>query len=756
MSTKELLKPLEIGVEGMTCAACVRRVENGLRKLPSVVDATVNLATERARIQFDHSPVEADTEAANEVIRKLGYQPIELRHEVEASKKTRHGLETASLWNNFVGSSVFTLPLLIIAMAPMLSSRIMHSMMGLMSMESWNYVMLGLAAPVQFWFGWQFLRHGAKSLIALSPDMNSLVLIGTVSAFAYSALVTIAPELVTAESRHVYFEASAVVITLVLLGKYLETRSRHQASDAMKLLLNLVPKSAVVIRNGQSQKIPADQVIVDDLVEVPPGSAIAVDGVVENGQTYIDESMVTGEPVPVLKEAGDTVVAGTVNTSGTMQFRAKAIGADTTLAKIVAFVESAQASKPRIQGLADRVVAYFVPAVLVVALLTALAWLFIMPDGSIDKALIHAVAVLIIACPCAMGLAVPTSVMVGTGKAAQLGILFRSTEAVQSLSEIDTVAFDKTGTLTVGKPELVSFQVFGAFEESQLLARLAVIERRSEHPLASAIVRAADVKAPIADASITKFKAIAGAGIEATLNDDHSYLIGSEKLMRDHLVDISSAATSVESAAANGHGYFYAAVDGQLAGFMVIADPIKIGSFAAIEDLKNLGYAVSLISGDNRRTATVVASQLGIDEVEVFAEIRPNEKAHVIQTLQRQAKRVAFVGDGLNDAPALTVADVGIAMGTGTDLAIETADVIAMSGDIQNIPRAIRLARAVMTNIRQNLVWAFGYNIILIPVATGLLKPWIGFGLSPLVAGAAMSVSSFFVVSNALRLRSWR
>ncbi len=421
----------------------------------------------------------------------------------------------------------------------------------------------------------------------------------------------------------------------------------------------------------------------------------------------------------------------------------------------MAFVASAQATKPRIQGLADRVVAYFVPVVLAVALLTALAWLFIMPGGSIDQALIHAVAVLIIACPCAMGLAVPTSIMVGTGRAAQFGILFRSTEAVQSLSEVDTVAFDKTGTLTVGKPELITFQTFAHFDETSLLTRLAIIERRSEHPLATAIVRAAEARSLDLSSNITSFSAIAGAGVQATLEDGHVYLIGSEKLMRDHSIDIEAAGELVDAATTKGSGYFYAAVNGQLAGFMVIADPIKPGSRAAVDELKKHGFTVALISGDNVRTVQTVAAQLAIDSEQVFAEIRPNEKAHVIQSLHARKQRVAFVGDGLNDAPALTVADVGIAMGTGTDLAIESAEVIAMSGDIQNIPRAIQLSRAVMANIRQNLVWAFGYNIILIPVATGLLKPWLGFGLSPMVAGAAMSVSSFFVVSNALRLRTW-
>ncbi len=373
--------PLEIGIEGMTCAACVRRVENGLRKLPDVVEATVNLATERARIQFNHPPIDHEINAVNELIRKLGYQPLELQPAHTSDHRQRHQQETDRLWRRFVGSAIFTLPLLILAMVPMLSDAIMQTMMKLLPMASWNWIMFALALPVQFGFGWHFLRLGAKSLWSLAPDMNALVLIGTLSAFAYSALVTVVPDVIPLDARHVYFEASAVVITLVLLGKYLETRSRHQASDAMKILLNLVPKTALVVRDGKAVSLPADQVQLDDLVEVLPGSAIAVDGIVESGSTYIDQSMVTGEPVPVLKQAGDGVVAGTINTNGTIRFRATAIGADTTLAKIVSFVESAQATKPRIQGVADRVVAYFVPVVLVIALLTAISWLVLMPQG---------------------------------------------------------------------------------------------------------------------------------------------------------------------------------------------------------------------------------------------------------------------------------------------------------------------------------------------------------------------------------------
>ncbi len=460
---KNAAQTIEIGVKGMTCAACVRRVETGLRKIPAVSNASVNLATERAAVEFDHSPQAGELEKIKLTIAKLGYEPVELSTVRNAGSVQDNDSDAQQLWRLFVGAAVFALPIVVLAMAPMLSVGIMNLMMSWLSMEQWNWVMFGLAIPVQFWFGGRFLRLGAKSLFSTSPDMNSLILLGTMAAFIYSTVVTVAPHWIPQQSRHVYFEASAVVITLILLGKYLETKSRHQASDAMKVLLNLVPKMATVIRHGEAVSIPADAVLLDDLVEVRPGTAIAVDGVVVSGSTYIDESMVTGESVPVAKTAGDEVVAGTINGNGSIQFRATAIGADTTLAKIVAFVESAQASKPRIQGIADRVVAYFVPVVLLIALLTALTWLFVMPGGSIDQALIHAVAVLIIACPCAMGLAVPTSVMVGAGKAAQQGILFRSTDAIESLSQVALIAFDKTGTLTVGKPHLSLFDVLSPF-----------------------------------------------------------------------------------------------------------------------------------------------------------------------------------------------------------------------------------------------------------------------------------------------------
>ncbi len=748
-------QPVEIGVGGMTCAACVRRVEIGLRKIPTVVDASVNLATERASVRFDHDPEHGDVEAVRNAIANLGYEPVDLTVARDPHSPDDHDVETSRLWRMFLGSASFTIPIVILAMAPMVSGRIMDLMMRWLSMEQWNWIMLGLTIPVQFWFGVRFLRLGAKSLFSTSPDMNSLILLGTMAAFTYSTFVTVVPQWIPQASRHVYFEASAVVITLILLGKFLETKSRHQASDAMKVLLNLVPKMATVIRDGAAISIPAEDVLLNDLLEVRPGSAIAVDGVVVSGSTYIDESMVTGESVPVAKLAGDEVVAGTINGNGSIQFRATAIGADTTLAKIVAFVESAQASKPRIQGIADRVVAYFVPAVLLIALFTALAWLFVMPSGSIDQALIHAVAVLIIACPCAMGLAVPTSVMVGTGKAAQQGILFRSTDAIESLSQVELIAFDKTGTLTVGKPQLSLFHVLPPFSEGNLLSQLAVVEQRSEHPLATAVVEAA-ANGQKSSLTINSFNAIAGAGVEAQLSNGDRVLIGSEKMMREQGIDVTPYDAQVADAMSDGSGYFFAAVNSSLAALMVVSDPIKPSTPNAVERLKQTGFEVALISGDNERTALSIADRCGIPSKMVYAEVRPNDKADVVQTLRRGGRRVAFVGDGLNDAPALTIADVGIAMGTGTDLAIESADVIAMSGDIQNIPRAISLSRAVMLNIKQNLAWAFGYNILLIPIATGLLKPMTGLSLSPIVAGLAMSLSSVFVVSNALRLRSWR
>ncbi len=745
---------LQVGVSGMTCAACVRRVENGLRKLPTVIDASVNLATERASIKLSHQPKAEDIDAIRQMVEKLGYGLVDLKSKSQAKTLEEKELESSRLWYLFVGSTIFTVPIVLLAMTPMLSSSFMHIMMNLLTMEQWNWVMMGLAIPVQLWFGARFLRLGVKSLFSTSPDMNSLVLLGTMAAFLFSSVVTIAPNLVPPQSRHVYFEASAVVITLVLLGKYLETKSRHQASDAMKELLKLVPDMATVIRNGETVSIPAEQVLLDDLVEVRPGSAIAVDGVVVSGATYIDESMVTGESVPVAKSIGDEVVAGTINGSGSIRFKATAIGSDTTLAKIVAFVESAQASKARIQGIADRVVAYFVPVVLLIAISTALAWLFLMPGGTIDQALVHAVAVLIIACPCAMGLAVPTSVMVGTGKAAQQGILFRSTDAIEALSHVDLIAFDKTGTLTAGKPVLAKLHLQTPLLEETLLPQLAVVEQKSEHPLALAIAESAIARGYKSSSTVESFNAIAGAGVEAVLSNGNRVLIGSEKLLRERQIDTSSFDNEVAEAMLEGSGYFFAAVNEKLAALMIVADPIKPTTPDSLTQLKQAGFAVALISGDNTRTAQAIAERCGIPSQMVHAEVRPNDKADVVKTLQAEYGHVAFVGDGLNDAPALTIADVGIAMGTGTDLAIESADVIAMSGDIENIPRAIKLSKAVMMNIKQNLVWAFGYNIILIPIATGLMKPYTGLSLSPIMAGLAMSLSSFFVVSNALRLKS--
>lgn len=614
------IRSMEIGVGGMTCAACVRRVENGLRKLPSVVDASVNLATERARVQFDRIPSIEDEHAVQEAILKLGYEPLALQSKSDSSD--RHDEETHRLWKLFLGSTIFTVPLVVIAMAPMLSSSIMNSMMIWLPMERWNWIMFGLAMPVQFYFGGRLLRLGAKSLFSSSPDMNALILIGTLSAFFYSSVVTIVPDWIPEQSRHVYFEASAVVITLVLLGKYLETKSRHQASDAMKLLLNLVPKMATVIRDGESKSISVDHVVLDGIVEVRPGSTIAVDGVVLSGSTYIDESMVTGESVPVVKTTGDQVVAGTINGNGSIQFRATAVGADTTLAKIVAFVESAQASKPRIQGIADRVVAYFVPVVLLIALCTALTWLFFIPNGSIDQALVHAVAVLIIACPCAMGLAVPTSVMVGSGKAAQQGILFRSTEAIELLSEVDTIAFDKTGTLTVGKPSLSMFQVLPPFESSTLLAQLALVEQRSEHPLAIAVVEAAQEKKLSTTLDVVDFRAIAGSGIDARLSNGDQVFIGSEKYLNEQNIDTSMVSQHVDEAIKKGSGYFFAAINGQLAALIVVSDPLKPSTPLAVARLIKSNLDVALISGDNVRTANSIAKRLGIRSDMVHAEGR--------------------------------------------------------------------------------------------------------------------------------------
>ena len=744
---------LELGVTGMTCAACVSRVERALNKLDGVLTAGVNLATERATVQYLPSSVRPSQLKA--AIKNAGYEVLEAQVGIsrEDLERQRKADELKKLRSSVLFSTAFAVPLLILAMLPMVWTPAMEFQMRLQPDTTfWNYLMLALTTPVQFGPGLRFYRSGWKALVSRSPDMNSLVMIGTSAAYFYSLAVTLFPGIFPLEARHVYFESSAVVLTLILLGKYFESLAKGRTSEAMKKLISLGAKSARVLRSGQELELPVDEVLTGDVLSVRPGEKIPVDGTVLSGSSYVDESMISGESVPVHKLEGAKVVGATLNGNGSFTFRAQAVGADTVLAQIIGMVEKAQGSKPAIQGLADKVVAVFTPIVLGVAALTALVWLIFGGENAVSFALVNTVAVLIIACPCAMGLATPTSIMVGTGKAAELGVLFRKGEALQTLSETRVIALDKTGTLTQGKPTLTDLELLSGFSKADLLKKMASVEGQSEHPVARAIVNAAREEG-IALETVTDFENLPGYGVQALVSGK-LVQVGADRLMHKLGLEVSAFSSAAEKLGDEGKTPLYAAVDGQLAAIIAVSDPIKTGSLEAVRALRGMGFTVAMITGDNSRTAHAVARQLEIETV--LAEVLPDGKAEAVKSLQARGQKVAFVGDGINDAPALAQADVGLAIGTGTDVALETADVILMSGDLRGVVRAIALSKATLRNIRLNLFWAFAYNIVLIPVAAGVLYPLNGWLLSPVLAGGAMGLSSVFVLTNALRLRGFR
>ena len=747
-----VISELQLGVQGMTCASCVGRVERALNKVEGVLDASVNLATERATVRYLPSSVSPGQLKA--AVKASGYEVLESEPGKDRSDLEREAREheVRSLRRAVTFSAVFAIPLVILAMVPMLYMPFHMWLMEYMSERTMTWIMLALALPVQFGPGLRFYRLGWKALNNRSPDMNSLVMIGTSAAFFYSLAVTLAPQIFPEGTAHVYYEASAVVITLILLGKYFEALAKGRSSEAMKKLLSLQAKTARVVRSGQELEMPTDEVLIGDLVSVRPGEKVPVDGEVIQGNSFVDESMITGEPIPVAKQAGAAVVGGTINQNGAFQFKATKIGADTALAQIIKLVESAQGSKPPIQGLADKVVSVFVPIVLGIAALTFLIWLLVGGSTALSFALVTTVAVLIIACPCAMGLATPTSIMVGTGKAAELGVLFRNGAALESLQGVNVVAVDKTGTLTKGRPELTDLVTASGFQRAEVLQLVAAAEEQSEHPIARAIVDAAK-KEGVAILPLESFEAVPGYGLEARVQG-RLVQVGADRYMRKLGLNVGDFAAQAERLGDEGKSPLYAAIDGQLAAVIAVADPIKDGSPEAVKALHRQGLKVAMITGDNARTAQAIARQLGIDEV--LAEVLPSGKSDAVKELQAKGQKVAFVGDGINDAPALAQADVGLAIGTGTDVAVETADVILMSGDLRGVPNALALSRATLRNIKLNLFWAFAYNIVLIPVAAGVLYPAFGWLLSPVLAAAAMGFSSVFVLSNALRLRSFR
>ncbi|KQY11278.1 heavy metal translocating P-type ATPase [Rhizobium sp. Root482] len=740
----------ELDIEGMNCASCVSRVEKALRTVPGVAEASVNLATEKATVRALPGTGQHRLE---EAVRAAGYRlrPATAKASGDnAENRRRH--EMAGLKLSLALSAALTLPLFLFEMGSHAVPAIHDRIMAGIGMDNYRLLQFVLATLVLFGPGFRFFRKGIPNLFRLAPDMNSLVVLGTSAAWAYSVAATFAPGLFPPGAAHVYYEAAAVIVTLILLGRYLEARAKGRTSQAIRRLIGLQPRTAHVKRGDRFTEIEIADVGLGDIVRIRPGEAIPVDGRVIDGSSYVDQSMITGEPVPVRKSAGGDVVGGTINGTGSFTFEATKIGADTLLARIIGMVEAAQGAKLPIQALVDRVTGWFVPAVILAATLTFAAWLLLGPAPALSHALVNAVAVLIIACPCAMGLATPTSIMVATGRAAELGILFRKGEALQIIRDIDIVALDKTGTLTRGKPELTDLVMADGFDRAMVLRLVASLESRSEHPIAEAILAAARTEGlPLAD--VAGFQAAPGYGIGGRI-EGHEVIVGADRAMVRKGIDVTPFADRAAELGNAGRTPIYAAVDGKLAALLAVADPLKETTAEAVHALHELGLKVAMITGDNRRTAQAIARQLGIDHV--IAEVLPEGKVEAVKALQAGGRRVAFVGDGINDAPALSQADIGLAVGTGTDIAIESADVVLMSGDLTAVPKAIAIGKATIRNIRQNLFWAFAYNASLIPVAAGLLYPLNGMLLSPVLAAAAMALSSVFVLANALRLRRFQ
>ncbi len=741
---------IRLPIEGMTCASCVGRVERALQKVEGVDAVSVNLATERAEIRT-HGHVE--TSALVAAVVKAGYGAREdTGPSADDEFAQRKEAELRTLTRDLTIAALLTLPVFLLEMGVHLVPGV-HGLIDRTIGMQWSwYVQFALTTAVLAGPGLRFYRVGLPALARFAPDMNSLVAVGTLAAYVFSIVATFAPALLPAGTVNVYYEAAAVIVTLILLGRYLEARAKGRTSEAITRLVGLQPKTARVRRNGASAEMPIAHVITGDVVEVRPGERIPVDGEVIDGGSYVDESMITGEPVPVAKGVGSGLVGGTVNQQGALTFKATAVGEATMLSQIIRMVEQAQGAKLPIQALVDQVTMWFVPAVMGVAALTFLAWLMWGPSPALTFALVNAVAVLIIACPCAMGLATPTSIMVGTGRGAELGILFRKGEALQRLERVAVVAVDKTGTLTEGRPALTDLHVAEGFERAHVLGAIAAVEDKSEHPIARAIVSAAEAE-HVALPAVTAFESITGYGVAAQV-DGTRVEIGADRYMERIGVDVAPVAATAERLANLGRTPMYAAIDRRLAAVLAVADPIKATTPPAIAALHDLGLKVAMVTGDNRRTADAIARQLGIDHV--VAEVLPEGKVHAVQELQAAHGVLAFVGDGINDAPALAAADVGLAVGTGTDVAIEAADVVLMSGSLNGVATAIALSRATMGNIRQNLFWAFAYNTALIPVAAGALYPAWGVLLSPMFAAGAMAMSSVFVLGNALRLRGFR
>ena len=727
----------------MTCASCAQTVEKAVNKLAGVQAATVNLATEKLTVHYDKEQL--NTAAIEAAVTKAGYQAFtEKTVEMQSAKKD----PIQKLWQRFWLSAIFTVPLFYLAMGEMIGLPLPSFLNPMTQPVAFVSTQLILVLPVMI-FGHAFFSNGFKALFKGHPNMDSLVALGTSAAFLYSLYGTVMVYLgETHFAMHLYYESAAVILTLITLGKYLESVSKGKTSEAIKKLLDLAPKTARILKNDSEIEVPVEQVVAGDIVIVRPGEKIPVDGQLIVGHSAVDESMITGESLPVEKQPGDSVVGASINKTGTFRYQATKVGKDTTLAQIIQLVEDAQGSKAPIARLADKVSGVFVPIVIGLALLAGLAWFFFGQESWIF-ALTITISVLVIACPCALGLATPTAIMVGTGKGAENGVLIKSGDALETTRNITTIVFDKTGTITEGKPVVTDHLPYGEHTKETVLQLAASAEDGSEHPLGEAIVAAAKQQ-KLTFSSVSHFQAVPGHGITGRL-DGKDVLLGNKKLMDQKQIDVSSVIASAEGLAKQGKTPMYVAMDGALIGLIAVADTVKTSSAQAIERLHQMGIKVAMITGDNARTAQAIADQVGIDEV--ISDVLPEDKAAKVAELQQTGQKVAMVGDGINDAPALAKADVGIAIGSGTDVAIESADIGLMRSDLMDVPTAVELSRATIKNIKENLFWAFAYNVLGIPVAMGLLHLFGGPLLNPMIAGAAMSFSSVSVLLNALRLK---
>lgn len=742
---------MQYDIDGMTCASCSQTIEKVINKLDGVQSASVNLATEKMVVDFN--PSELSSNDIMEAVKNSGYSAKEsLSQEAQADldkeKKEKH---IKKMWSRFWQSAVLTVPLLYIAMGEMVGLPIPEMIHPMVYPERFALLQLALTIPVLI-IGRPFFIVGFRALFKGHPNMDSLVALGTSAAALYSLYGTI---MVLLGDHHfamnLYYESAAVILTLITLGKYFEAVSKGKTSEAIKKLMGLAPKTAIVIRDGVETEISVDDVVLGDVIVVKPGDKIPVDGVIVSGTSAVDESMLTGESIPIEKKAGDKVIGASINKNGSFQFEATKVGKDTTLSQIIKLVEDAQGSKAPIAQLADKVSGVFVPIVIGLAILSGVAWYFLGQESWIF-ALTITISVLVIACPCALGLATPTAIMVGTGKGAENGVLIKSGDALETTHKIETIVFDKTGTITEGKPVVTDILVTGSLSKDDFLLLAASAEKGSEHPLGEAIVLAAEEKG-MTFKEIDNFFAIPGHGIEVEI-EEQTFILGNKKLMLERQIDLLDFEEESNRLAKEGKTPMYIANSHELLGIIAVADTIKESSVKAIEKLHRMGLEVAMLTGDNKRTAEAIAKQVGIDRV--LSEVLPEDKANEVKKLQQEGKKVAMVGDGINDAPALAQADIGIAIGSGTDVAMESADIVLMRSDLMDVPTAIELSHATIKNIKENLFWAFLYNTLGIPVAMGLLYLFGGPLLNPMIAGAAMSFSSVSVLLNALRLKRFK